>query len=229
MVYNTFMGNEVKIVTENHKATTRDYLSRVNDSTFPKWKAAELAKKYAFEYWDGDRRINYGGYNFKAGYWTPVAISLIKKYDLTNNSKVLDIGCGKGYLLYELTKILPKIEVCGVDISEYAVNNSHPEISSKLIVDSASNLKFSNDYFDLAISINTFHNLHAYDLENALIGISRVSKKQYLCVESYRNELEKCNLLYWQVTCEAFNTPEEWNWWFQKTNYDGDYEFIYFE
>ena len=60
--------------------------------------------------------------------------------------------------------------------------------------------------------------------------MERVGKKnKYICVESYRNEIEKTNLLYWQVTCEAFNTPEEWKWWFNKTKYSGNYSFIYFE
>ena len=68
------------------------------------------------------------------------------------------------------------------------------------------------------------------DLEKSLKEMQRVSKKyKYICVESYRNEKEKANLLYWQVTCEAFNTPEEWFWWFKKTGYNGDYSFIYFE
>ena len=54
-------------------------------------------------------------------------------------------------------------------------------------------------------------------------------KDKYLCVESYRNEYEKVNLLYWQVTCECFYTPDEWKWWFKHSNYKGDYSFIYFE
>ena len=84
--------------------------------------------------------------------------------------------------------------------------------------------------FDLVISITTLHNLYAYDLDMALREIERVGKHhKYVCVESYRNEEEKANLLYWQVTCEAFNTPEEWRWWFKQTNYSGDYSFIYFE
>ena len=65
---------------------------------------------------------------------------------------------------------------------------------------------------------------------SALQEMERVSKAyKYLCVESYKNEEEKANLLYWQVTCEAFNTPDEWKWWFRKTSYNGDYSFIYFE
>jgi len=212
-----------------HSKTSRDYLARVNDLDFPKWKAAELAKKFDFDYWDGDRRINYGGYTYKPGYWTPVAERMIKIYQLNNDSKILDIGCGKGYLLLEIRKLLPEIKYYGIDISKYAIENSHIEVSKNLVVGNAIKLPWDNKTFDLAFSINTFHNLYSFELEQAFIEISRVSKQQYICVESYRNELEKMNLLYWQVTCESFFTPKEWQWWFNKTGFTGDYEFIYFE
>ena len=78
--------------------------------------------------------------------------------------------------------------------------------------------------------LDTLHNLHCFDLKKALSEVERVGKSnKYICIESYRNEFEKMNLLYWQVTCEAFCTPEEWEWWFKKTGYTGDYSFIYFE
>ena len=212
-----------------HTSTNRDYLGRVNDLEFPKWKSAELAKKFDFDYWDGDRRINYGGYNYKPGYWTPVAEKIIQIYQLDNNSKILDIGCGKGYLLLEIKKLIPKIQFFGIDISKYAIENSHTEVSSNLSVGTATELPWDDKVFDLAFSINTFHNLYAFELEQAFTEITRVSNQQYICVESYRNELEKMNLLYWQVTCEAFFTPKEWQWWFKKTGFFGDYEFIYFQ
>jgi protein-L-isoaspartate(D-aspartate) O-methyltransferase len=223
------MGELVSIVTKNHLSTNRDYLGRVNDPEFPKWKAAELAKKYDFDYWDGDRRINYGGYRYKPGYWNPVAKDLITRYKLTSKSKVLDIGCGKGFLLFEILELLPGIEIYGLDISSYAIENAHPEVKNFVAVGTATELNYSNDYFDLAFSINTLHNLYNYELEKALLEMQRVAKKKFLCVESYRTEHEKSNLIYWQVTCEAFNTPREWNWWFEKTNFEGDYEFIYFQ
>ena len=91
-------------------------------------------------------------------------------------------------------------------------------------------MPFKDNFFDLVISINTLHCLEAQDLYKALKEMERVGKKdKYLCVESYRNEVEKANLLYWQVSCEAFNTPKEWEWWFELTGYKGDFSFIYFE
>ena len=212
-----------------HKATKRDYLARVNDPEFPKAKAAELAKQWGFDYWDGDRRINYGGYKYIPGRWAPVAEKIIKHYNLRPGSKVLDVGCGKGFQIYELTRVLPGLEVMGLDISSYAIEHGHPEVKTKLTLGSATTIPFDDREFDLVFSINTLHNLSNRDLEAALHEIQRVGRQKYICVESYRNETEKTNLLYWQVTCEQFNTPDDWQWWFNITDYSGDHSFIFFE
>ena len=221
---------EVDFMSLLHKSTKRDYLKRVNDPIFPKHKAAELAKKFDFDYWDGDRRICYGGYKYIEGRWEKVAKKMSDFYKLKGNSKILDIGCGKGYLLYDFLKILPNATVRGIDISKYAIENSKDQLKENLTVGNAINLPYEDNYFDLVISINTLHCLEAPNLFKSLKEIERVGKQhKYICVESYRNEIEKANLLYWQVSCEAFNTPDEWLWWFKQTGYKGDYSFIYFE
>ena len=212
-----------------HKSTRRDYLARVNDPEFPKPKAAELAKKWDFDYWDGDRRICYGGYRYMEGRWEPVARALVGHYGIKPGDRVLDVGCGKGFLLYEITKVVPGVIVEGLDISEYAIANAKPEVKEHLTLGNATSLPYPDKSFDLVFSLTTLHNLHNYDLDKALREIERVGKNRYICVESYRNETEKANLLYWQVTCESFCTPEEWDWWFRLTGYTGDHSFIYFE
>ena len=213
-----------------HKSTTRDYLARVNDSDFPKAKAAALAKNWAFDYWDGDRRINYGGYKYMPGRWEKVARAMADHYGIKPGDKILDVGCGKGFLLYDFTLVVPGVEIYGIDISQYAIDNAKEEVRDRLTVGNATQLPWPDQHFDLVYSLNTLHNLHCYDLDPALREIERVGRKnKYICVESYRNEVEKANLLYWQVTCEAFNTPAEWAWWFKQTGYTGDHSFIYFE
>ena len=220
----------IDFMSVNHKSTKRDYLGRVNDPEYPKAKAAERAKRWDFDYWDGDRRINYGGYRYMDGRWQKVARAMADHYHLKAGDKVLDIGCGKGFLLFDFTKVIPGIEVTGIDISEYAISNSKEEVKDRLRICNATGLPFPDKSFDLVYSLNTLHNLHCYDLDKALREMQRVAKQnKYLCVESYRDENEKANLLYWQVTCESFCTPEEWDWWFKQTGYTGDHSFIYFE
>ena len=221
---------ELDFMNVLHKSTTRDYLGRVLDPEYPKSRAAELAKKFDFDYWDGSRKVCYGGYHYIEGRWEKVARAICEYYQLPEKPKILDIGCGKGFLLYDFLKIIPDAEVYGIDISSYAINNSKPEIRNRLQIGNANNLPWEDNTFDLVLSITTLHNLYAYDLDAALREMERVGKQhKYLCVESYRDENEKANLLYWQVTCEAFNTPDEWKWWFRNTNYTGDYSFIFFE
>lgn len=220
---------EIDLLGTKHGSHKRDYMNRVNDVDFPKHKAAEIAKKWDYDYWDGDRRICYGGYHYKEGFWTGVAQNLMEIYSLNPSSKILEVGCGKGFLLYEISKLIPGIEVHGLDISRYAIDNSPEIIRPNLIEGTADKLPYKDSQFDLAFSLNTFHNLYSPELFLALKEITRVSASSYVCVESYRNELEKQNLLYWQVTCEAFFTPREWLWWFDLAEYDRDYGFIYFE
>ena len=218
---------EIDFITNNHKNTKRNYLERVNK--IDKAEAAIKAKKWGFDYWDGSRDINYGGYYYDER-WIPIANKIINHYKLNSKSRILDIGCGKGFLLYEIKKIIPNCEVFGIDISKYAINHGKEEIKNNLKIGNANKLPYADNSFDLVLSINTLHNLYCYDLISSLKEIERVSKQhKYLCVESYRNEREKVNLLYWQVTCESFFTPDEWKWFFKESKYTGDYSFIYFE
>ncbi len=220
----------VDFLTAVHSSTPRDYLARVNDHNYPKAKAAELAKKWGYDYWDGDRRINYGGYKYMEGRWEKVAREMARHYGLKAGDRILDVGCGKGFLMFDFTKVVPGIEIHGIDISAYAIENSKEEIKHRITEGTATDLPYDADSFDFVYSLNTLHNLPCYDLDRSLREIERVGKQhKYICVESYRNEIEKANLLYWQVTCEAFNTPEEWEWWFKNTGYSGDHSFIYFE
>lgn len=220
------MGKLLRIVTPLHKKTKRDYLARMNDD---KVHCMKIAKKYGKDYWDGDRRYGYGGYRYD-GRWKVAAHKLIKTYHLREEAKILDVGCGKGYLLYELKQLLPKSTVIGFDISKYAIRNAKGQIKDSLFVGRAQDpYKFKDKEFDLVISINTLHNLTISELSVALAEIERVGKSKYLTVESFRNEKELFNLQCWALTCEAFFSAESWVWLFGHFGYTGDYEFIYFE
>jgi protein-L-isoaspartate(D-aspartate) O-methyltransferase len=217
----------VDFLSAVHKSTKRDYVARVVE--YPKAEAARLAKKWDVEYWDGDRKTGYGGYRYD-GRWRKVADAMVQHYGIKPGDRILDVGCGKGFLLYDFTQAVPGVEVAGIDISPYAIEHAKEEVKPFLKVANATSLPFADQSFDLVVSITTLHNLYCYDLDKALQEIVRVGRRnQYICVESYRSEEEKVNLMYWQFTCEMFCTPEEWDWWFKLTGYKGDHSFIYFE
>lgn len=217
----------VDFLSAVHRSTRRDYLGRVNET--PKAEAAAIAKRFDRDYWDGDRRHGYGGYRYD-GRWRAVADRMRDHYGLRAGQRVLDVGCGKAFLLHDLAESVPGLEVFGIDVSAYGLATAKPEVRGRLARAGAAALPFPDGSFDFVLSINTLHNLRCFDLEKALREIERVGRgAKYVCVESYRNEVEKVNLLYWQLTCESFYGPEEWEWWFASCGYRGDHSFIFFE
>ena len=215
----------IDFISPLHKQTKRDYIGRVNE--YPKADAAKVASQFGKEYWDGDRKFGYGGYRYD-GRWRAVADLLVQHYHLKPGDKVLDVGCGKAFLLYDLMQT--GLEVAGIDISRYGIEAAPDAVKPYLQVADAEHLPFADRSFDLVISINTLHNLPCAKLEKALKEIQRVGKNnKYVVVESYRNEEEKANLLYWQLTCKSFYSTQDWEWWFEHTGYQGDHSYIFFE
>jgi SAM-dependent methyltransferase len=208
-----------------HSRTHRDYRERVVG--VDKAACATVAKQFGKDYWDGDRRHGYGGYRYD-GRWRPMAEALARHYRLQPGQRVLDVGCGKGFLLYELSCIVPGLEVVGIDISRYALDSAKEEVATYLQAGNATELPFADGSFDLALAINVLHNLYLFDLRKALRELERVARCKYLVVDSYRTEEEKVNLLNWQLTCECFFTPAEWEWFFCESGYTGDHAFVFF-
>jgi len=216
-----------EFITLVHKSTTRDYLARVTQRD--KAEVAELAIQWGHDYWDGSRETGYGGYRYD-GRWRKVADAMRDAYGLKPGMRVLDVGAGKGFLMHDLMESVPGLDVEGIDISGYAIERAHGLAQGRIEEGNAAKLPWPDGHFDLVISITTLHNLYIHDLFAALTEMQRVSKRdKYLCVEGYRNEREKVNLMYWQLTCRAFHTPEEWEWIFDRAGYTGDHEFIFFE
>ena len=219
---------EINFLETLHKNTKRDYTERI--VKYDKAQCAEIACKFGLEYWDGGREYGYGGYKYMDGYWKPVAEAMIKHYNLPEDAKILDIGCGKGFLMYELSRLLPKAEIFGIDISTYAVENAKEEVKDNIKFGNATSLPFEDNTFDFVYALGCFHNLYNFDLMEALKEIERVGKQhKYTMQESYRNETEKINMCNWQLTQHSFYSTEEWVWFFKLAGYTGDYGFIFFE
>ena len=204
-----------------HKSTKREFLKRMINN---KVDCMKEARKFGKNFWDGNRKYGYGGYKYIKGRWKNFAKDIIKNYKLTNKSKLLDVGCGKGFLLKEIIEILPEIEIHGYDISKYAIENSKEDVRKYLSVANATNLPFPDNSFDVVISINTIHNLDEENCGKALKEISRVSKKNsFITVDAYRNDIEREQMFKWNLTAKTIMSVEKWKEFFKKHNYNGDY------
>tara|TARA_B110001452_G_scaffold168050_1_gene140430 strand:- start:479 stop:1144 length:666 start_codon:yes stop_codon:yes gene_type:complete len=221
------MGTLKNFVNPLHQQTKRNYIERMINE---KVECSKVAQQYDEKYWDGERKYGYGGYKFIPGRWKPVAQDLIKTYNLKADSKVLDVGCGKGFLIYEMLQIEPKLDIIGFDISDYAIANSKEEIKELISVGNAEKkFPYLDKSFDLVISLGSLHNLSLEELSFSLKEITRVSKESYIMVESYRTQEELFNFQCWALTCKTFLSSKDWLWFFNENDFKGDYEFIYFE
>ena len=184
----------------------------------------EIARKFNKDFFDGERKYGYGGYNYNPRFWTKVVKDFQNYYKLKDGSKILDVGCGKGFMIYDFLKLNPKFEIKGIDISNYAINNCKKEVVNNLQVASCDDLPFEDNSFDLVISINTIHNLERDGCGKSLREINRVAKKnKFIIVDAYRDDGEKEKMFTWNLTAKTIMHVDEWLKFFEENKYDGDY------
>lgn len=214
------MGKEIDLLIKYPKAK-RDLSKRLESKTE---EVRSVARKFDKEFFDGERKFGYGGFSYNPIYWSEVVKDFRDYYHLNEGSKILDVGCAKGFMLYDFYKLNLNLDLYGIDISQYAIDNCVPEVKNKLQVANAIKLPFEDNFFDLVISINTIHNLDKVECATALKEISRVSKKNaFLTVDAYRNNEEKQRMDAWNLTAKTIMSVDDWIKFFEKNQYKGDY------
>jgi len=183
-----------------------------------------IGREFDRDYFDGDRRHGYGGYTYQARFWQPVVPAFQKQYGLTAQSSILDVGSGKGFMLHDFMELIPGITVAGIDISEYGVVHTLPDVKPYVQVANAKKLPFADNTFDVVISINTIHNLPLEECKQALREIMRVTKSDaFVTVDAYRTAEEKQRMDMWNLTALTYMSVREWETLFKEVGYTGDY------
>lgn len=214
------MGIEIDLLA-NYPRTNRNVEERGAGKTD---EDRAIARKFGKEFFDGDRNHGYGGFNYHPRFWQPVIPTFQEHFGLQAGTKVLDIGCAKGFMLHDLQTMIPGIEIAGVDVSDYAIENAYESVKSQLQVADARQLPFEDDSFDVVIAINTIHNLDHEACAQALREIMRVSRgKAFVTVDAYRNELEWERMMAWNLTAKTIMSVEDWKQFFADAGYTGDY------
>lgn len=204
----------------SHPKIVRDYDKRAKEKT-P--EVIRIAKQFGSEFFDGDRRYGYGGYRYD-GRWKPVVKRMKDYYKLPDDTAILDIGCGKGFMLHDFKELMPNATIAGIDVSEYAIENAMPSVKSFLKIASAEKLPYPDKSFDLVISVTSVHNLPLERLKASLREIQRVCRKNsYITIDAWRNEIERENLFKWVLTAETMMHVDDWKKLFKEVGYTGDY------
>ena len=184
-----------------------------------------IARQFGPEYFDGPRRLGLGGYHYDPRFWKPVVADMIDYYGLHNDSQILDVGCGKGFMLYDFQRALPEIYAVGCDISYYCLNNTMPLVFTQY--GSCDDLPYENKSFDLVVSIAAIHNLDLDGVRRSLREIMRVTRRDaYIKVNGYRTQDERDALEKWNLVAKTILHVNEWRDVFKECGYDGDYSFF---
>ncbi|OHC71195.1 MAG: methyltransferase type 11 [Rhodocyclales bacterium RIFCSPLOWO2_02_FULL_63_24] len=214
------MGKEIDLLV-NYPKTKRNLDERVASKTEAD---RAIARQFGRDFFDGDRRHGYGGFNYFPRFWQPVIPTFQEYWGLQKGSSVLDVGCGKGFMLHDLAELIPGIVVKGIDISQYAIENAIDDMKPYVQVANALKLPFPDDSFDVVISINTVHNLERKECGQALQEIERVSRgNSFITVDAYRNDEEKERMYAWNLTAKTIMSVDEWIGFFKDVGYTGDY------
>lgn len=213
-------GLEIDLL-KNYPKAKRDLTARLENKSD---EVRRIARQFGRDFFDGNRDYGYGGFQYQPRFWQPVVPDLISHFGLNQQTRLLDVGCAKGFMLYDLQLAVPEIQLQGIDISSYAIEHAKEEVKHLIRQGCATNLPFEDDSFDVVISINTVHNLDIDDCARALTEIERVSRgKSFITVDAYRNDEEKKKMEAWNLTAKTIMHVEEWKSFFKLHGYTGDY------
>lgn len=214
------MGKEINLL-KNYPYTKRDINGRLLSKTSQDRK---IAQKFGKDFFDGSRSHGYGGFSYNSKYWGPVVPTFKKHWGIKGGDYLLDVGCAKGFMLYDLLELIPKLNVLGIDISKYAIDNAKAEVKDYCKVANATNLPFDDKSIDFTISITTLHNLDEKALAIALLEIERVTKRgSFITLDAYRNNEEKERMEAWNLTAKTVMHVNTWKEFLNDVGYSGDY------
>ena len=197
------IDERAKMITEEHRA---------------------IARRFDKRYFDGDRLTGYGGYNYHPRFWAEAVKRFRDHYQIADDAWVLDVGCGKGFMMHDFKNLMPNLNIRGVDVSEYAIENALEDMKPFVQTGNAKELPFEDNSFDLVISINTIHNLPLEECKQALREVERVSRKDAFIVnDAWHNDAENDKMLAWNLTALTYMHVEDWKKLFDEVGYTGDY------
>jgi len=180
---------------------------------------------FGYDYFDNKNLpFGYGGYKYDGRQKNNVQ-KIINFFKLSENSKIAEFGCAKGFVLVEFLK--KKFKVIGFEKSKYAVNNCHPLLKKKIInIDKVNEV---NKYeFDFLLCKDVIPSLTEKQIEYLINTAIKKSKyPPYFIIQTFRN---KKNIKYykeWDKTHVTVKDRKEWIKFLKKFDKKIYYSFNY--
>ena len=180
---------------------------------------------FGYDYFDNPKSgRGYGGYVYDGRYYE-TAKKIIDHYKLNPNSKILEIGCAKGYLLYEFFRL--KMDVIGYDISRYAVDNCKEELKEMIFLGGVCDINESDRIYDLAIAKEVLSHMAIDDILFTINKLQNISKNIYLLLQTVSEKKKASDMQSWDSTYKTMMTKKNWEKVLSSCSFHGDYQFNY--
>lgn len=216
---------KISLFEEYSKNSKKRYLKKNTRELISNKYLASLKGK---SFYDGHRNHGMGGYKYDKR-WNSVAQKLINFFKLNNKSNILLLNAAKGYLLFELKKILPGANIYGIEESKYAISKSKKEVKKFMKFNEGYKIPFKKNYFDLVFAPGYVYEFSLKDIIKALKEIKRVSKKKeniYITLGSYFDQVSLKKMKHWSLLGTTILKEDEWEYILKNLNYAGFYEFV---
>lgn len=139
-------------------------------------------------------------------------IKIIEKFQADN---ILDVGCGEGIIIYEISQKIPKIRIDGLDISSQSI-----QLAKKLLPDNIFfvgdiiKMPFSDNTYDLTIALEVLE--HLAEPELALQELKRVTRKYCLISVPREYYFSLGNFFFGRNIKNMGRDPEHLQFWNKK-------------
>lgn len=214
--------HELDLFRSAPRRSAKERISLISDLDFES-QGLEDYLNYGYDYWDNPSfGVGYGGY-FYDGRYKPAVQRMVEYFGLAPGDRVLEIGCAKGFILYEFHSM--GFVVTGVDASHYAISNAKEEVRDAISLNQTAILPFADDSFDLVLAKEVLPHIEEADVATFVGECMRVAKGPNVFFEIQCADTAEGEALMkkWDMTHKLTKSPLWWTDRLARSGYTGAY------
>jgi arsenite methyltransferase len=125
----------------------------------------------------------------------PITLPMLERMQLRPNETVLDVGCGSGWLVRLIARLVPEGSVAGIDLSDAMIHQAREEVAGservRFEVGTADHIPFPDTSFTRVVSIES-----AYYWPDPAAGLREIARvtapggSAWILINYYRDNPE---------------------------------------